>query len=291
MKTFTLKFSFVLVFALAAFSASAQVVINEVDYDQPGTDTSEFVELYNNSANAVMLSDYSLIFYNGNASQLAPYDSITLPAVSLAPGAFFLVCASSTGHSMACDTFMYTSSGTSGRIQNGGTGNTAPDAVALRFNPTQNMVDAVSYEGTTPTPYSEGNGIPDTLSDNGITANVSISRYPDGSDTQDNATDFFLVCSTPGGPNCQPTATHDRTVLSKVVSVFPNPASSFVTVESKGSKSVVVSLRNILGKEVKHFSTQRSKLMLDINGVEEGIYLLFIRTDAGETTQRLIVRK
>ena len=283
---------FTLFSALLFFGASAQVVINEVDYDQPSNDTAEFVELYNSSANAVLLSDYSLIFYNGNSAQLAPYDSITLPAVNLMPGAFFLVCGSSTGHSMTCDVSMYASSGTGGRIQNGGSGgNTAPDAVALRYNPTQTVVDAVSYEGTCAPPYSEGTGIVDTLADNGITANVSISRYPDGHDTQNNAADFFLVCSTPGAANCQPTATVDAGKILHSVSVYPNPASSFLSVDAPSSRKVDVSIRNILGREVKHLAAQRNKLQVDVSALEEGVYLLFIRTDAGESTQRLIVKR
>jgi len=292
MKTFTPRFLFLFVFALAAFNASAQLVINEVDYDQPSTDSSEFIELYNNSSNAVMLSDYSLVFFNGNTASLVLYDSLTLPGVSLLPGAFYVVCGFSTGLVTTCDTSMYTTIGSGGRIQNGGSGgNTAPDAIAIRNNTTLAIIDAVSYEGSCPAPYVEGNGIADTLSDNGITPNVSISRYPDGNDTQDNAADFFLVCSTPGATNCQPTATVDRGKRSNAVSVYPNPASSFVTVESNTTKSVSVSLRNILGKEVKHFSSQRNKLTIDINGLEAGVYLLFIRTDVGESTQRLIVRK
>ena len=35
-------------FALAtgiAFNSNAAIIINEIDYDQPGTDTAEFIEL------------------------------------------------------------------------------------------------------------------------------------------------------------------------------------------------------------------------------------------------------
>jgi Lamin Tail Domain/Secretion system C-terminal sorting domain len=291
MKTFTRRFLFLFAFALAAFNTSAQLVINEVDYDQPSTDSSEFIELYNSSANAIDLADYTLLLYNGNATGYPVYDSIIFTTFSLAPGAYYVICGSTTGLVSPCDTSLGTSIG-GGAIQNGGsTATPSCDAIALRHNASGNIVDAVSYEGNCSAPYIEGNGIPDTLSDNGITAGVSISRYPDGHDTQDNAADFFLVCSTPGATNCQPTATLDRSKLGKTVAVYPNPATSFVTVESNSSKSVSVSLRNILGKEVKHYSSQRNKLTIDINGLEEGVYLLFIRTDGGESTQRLIVRK
>jgi len=291
MKTFTLKLLFTALLGLAVYSASAQLVINEIDYDQPGTDSSEFIELFNSSANAIDLADYTLLLFNGNATGYPIYDSINFTSFMLAPGAYYVICGSTTGHVSPCDTSLAAAIGT-GTIQNGGSSTTpSSDAVALRFNPTGAIADAVSYEGSCPAPYVEGSGIPDSLSDNGITAGVSISRYPDGNDTQNNAADFFLVCSTPGATNCQPTATLDRGKLNKSVTVYPNPATSLVTVEAFSTKGISVSLRNILGKEVKHFSAQRSKMMLDINGLEEGVYLLFITTDAGVSTQRLIVRR
>jgi hypothetical protein len=34
----------------AASPSASEVVINEIDYDQPSTDTAEFIEIKNNSA-------------------------------------------------------------------------------------------------------------------------------------------------------------------------------------------------------------------------------------------------
>ena len=47
-------------------SAVGQLVINEVDYDQPSTDTAEFIELQNVGADAVELSDFTLELINGS---------------------------------------------------------------------------------------------------------------------------------------------------------------------------------------------------------------------------------
>ncbi|MCO6451230.1 MAG: lamin tail domain-containing protein, partial [Caldilineales bacterium] len=67
------------------------LVINEIDYDQPSTDTAEFVELKNGGANPIDLDPYILQFVNGSGGAL--YDSIDLPAIVLAPGDYFVVCA------------------------------------------------------------------------------------------------------------------------------------------------------------------------------------------------------
>jgi len=78
-------------------------------------------------------------------------------------------------------------------IQNG-----APDAVGLR-NGAGELVDAVSYEGDTGAPYTEGSG--SGLEDN-PSGTGSIARCPDGADTNQNNVDFiFTGIVTPGSGN------------------------------------------------------------------------------------------
>lgn len=173
-----------------------QLVINEVDYDQPSTDNAEFVEIRNNGTSAVALSGWSLEFVNGTGGVL--YDTIMLPAVSLAAGDYFVVCANAATVAN-CD---LDDSPDTNFIQNG-----SPDAIALRFN--GGLVDTVSYAGDTVAPYTEGSGV--GLADSS-TAGQSISRCPDGTDTQVNNVDFTLVGSTPGAANDCGSATPQLTI-------------------------------------------------------------------------------
>ena len=64
--------------------------------------------------------------------------------------------------------------------------------------------DAVSYEGNTGAPYTEGSGT--GLDDNGVSANSGISRYPDGTDTNVNNVDLSVRCITPGTANSEANA-------------------------------------------------------------------------------------
>ena len=162
------------------------LVINEIDYDQPSTDTAEFVEIRNNDSVSVDLSAYSLVFVNGNG--VAAYDTISLPATSLAAGDYFVVCAN-TATVANCD---LDDGPDTNFIQNG-----APDAVALYFGST--LIDVVSYEGDTAAPFTEGSGA--GLVDNAASATEGISRCPDGSDTNQNNVDFSLREITPGAAN------------------------------------------------------------------------------------------
>lgn len=174
---------------------AADLVINEVDYDQAGTDKAEFIEIRNNDANPVDLSFYELEFINGNGGGATVYKTVSLPNIMMGPGTYFVLCASSDSTNN-CDTVI---SPSSNLIQNG-----APDALALKFNGTV-IVDAVSYEGNTAAPYTEGSGI--GLEDLSANYQMGISRYPDGVDTDMNNVDLTYLCITPGLPNGPPEIT------------------------------------------------------------------------------------
>jgi len=173
--------------AQASGCAAPRVVINEIDYDQPGTDTGEFIELYNAGVGAADLSTYQIELVNGTGGGAAIYATINLPAVSLPPGGFFVVCGDAANVSL-CDLDV---SPDTNLIQNG-----APDAVGLRASGV--LIDAVSYEGNSGAPYTEGSGVglEDPFGDF-----LGISRLPDGADTDVNNVDFSGRCTTPGLPN------------------------------------------------------------------------------------------
>jgi predicted extracellular nuclease len=168
-------------------SAVAVLVINEIDYDQPGTDTTEFIEIKNVGTESADLSEYSLELVNGTGGGASIYTSITFGNQSLAAGDYFVVC----GDYFAVNNCDVGTTPTN-MIQNG-----SPDAVGLRHNGV--LVDTVSYEGDSGAPYTEGSGT--GLEDDPAIENAGISRFPDGTDTDQNNVDFSLRCSTPGEAN------------------------------------------------------------------------------------------
>jgi predicted extracellular nuclease len=172
-------------------AASTTVVINEVDYDQASFDTAEFLELKNVSASAIDLDPYVVQLVNGTGGGAVVYDTIELPAVSLAAGDFFVVCANNATVTN-CD---LDDAPDTDFIQNG-----APDAIGLRTESA--LVDALSYEGNSGPPYFEGSGT--GLEDNPNAGTNSVSRCPDGTDTDVNNVDFVFVPSTPGTANACP---------------------------------------------------------------------------------------
>ena len=172
---------------VAAQPVPPGLVINEIDYDQPGTDTAEFVEIKNTGSAPVSLDGLVLELVNGTGGGATIYDTIILPNTSLAAGDYFVVCANAATVTN-CD---LDDGPDTNFIQNG-----APDAVGLRH--LGSLVDAVSYEGDTGAPYTEGSGagLVDDASDG-----TSISRCPDGADTNQNNADLLLTDATPGTAN------------------------------------------------------------------------------------------
>ena len=186
-----------------AFNSQAAVIINEVDYDQAGTDTAEFIELFNTGGATVSLNDYSIDLVNGRGSSV--YRSIDLSGFDIGASSYFVVCGDASLVAN-CD---YSFTITSGWVQNG-----APDAVALYE--ASNLLDSLSYEGEL-LPFTEGSVL--AISDNN-TDIASISRIANGFDSNNNALDFQLGCITPGSANIA--GIGDCSVSS--VSAVPLPA-------------------------------------------------------------------
>ncbi|MBK9627209.1 MAG: lamin tail domain-containing protein [Flavobacteriales bacterium] len=168
------------------------LVINEIDYDETGTDFNEFVEIKNTGASPVDLGGLKLVLMNGGTG--SPYDTYILNSVMLAAGDYYVVGSSTVPN---VDQVEWVSNG----IQNGD-----PDGVRLT-TADDLVIDQMSYEGDMPS-STEGTG---AGTDPGDGIGASLARFPDGVDTDDNSVDFILTCSTPGAANSFPDADNDGT--------------------------------------------------------------------------------
>lgn len=182
---------------VSVHDAPTSLVINEVDYDQPGTDTNEFIEIYNGTREAVSLDGLALVLVNGSDGN--EYSRVSLSGVLAAGG--YAVAASPTVP-VAPGAMWFTIASTNA-IQNGG-----PDAIALFDTSTFSVIDALSYEGSVvaariagaPGTYNLVEGSSTTVFDD-ATDNTTMVRSPNGSDTNDAMTDWSLGAPTPGAPN------------------------------------------------------------------------------------------
>jgi hypothetical protein len=158
------------------------LVLNEVDYDQVGADGDGFVELKNTGTTAVDLAGIAIVLVDGADSEEYNRQALT---GTLDPGSYLVV---------------------PGDAQNG-----APDGIALIDTDDGALLDALSYEGgitaavISGQTYSlvEGTMLPETVADSNATAG-SLSRIPDGADTNDAASDWvFTTTLTRGAANVE----------------------------------------------------------------------------------------
>ncbi len=154
------------------------LVINELDYDQVGADVDGYVEIANTSSGAIALDGIALVLVNGGDG--TEYDREVLTG-SLAAGAYLTVAI---------------------EAQNG-----APDGVALVDTASTALLDALSYEGeiTAATIDGQTYDLVEGTAFAGADSNTidgSLSRIPDGRDTNDAASDWaFTQTKTPGAAN------------------------------------------------------------------------------------------
>ncbi|HET9990044.1 MAG TPA: lamin tail domain-containing protein, partial [Kofleriaceae bacterium] len=173
------------------------------DYDQVGTDNTEYIEIYNPSAAAISLANKTLYLVNGSNSEV--YGTVDLSSAVSLPAHGYLVVAGA-GVTVPGGALKIDPGWTHDAVQNG-----APDGLALVDTSTNTLIDALSYEGSitaamlpgfaTPASLVEGTVLASTVADSNTT-DGSLCRHPNGQDTDNAAADWGL-CATlsPGTAN------------------------------------------------------------------------------------------
>lgn len=181
--------------AVMPLAASAEVFINEIHYDNSGSDTGERVEVVATAGET--LSSYRLYLYNGSTPSAATYyDNDLLPAGSLV----------SCGGSVRIATLSYAANG----LQNG-----ANDGIAL-VNGNGQLVQFLSYEGAITASNGPASGRTSTnlpVSESESPSNTSLQLGGTGSGYSSfawraSATQTFGACNSGqsfSAPNPPPT--------------------------------------------------------------------------------------
>jgi Lamin Tail Domain len=149
-------------FTVGGGGGGDSLVINEIDYDQMGTDGAEFLELFNGGANAVDLSGFELVHINGASGNNIIF---TMPlSGSIAPGGFATFGAVGGGAAFPA------------ALQNG------PDAVAL-VDAEGTVVDGIAYDTAAAIGIVDAELAVDIADPSGAEGG-SLCRVPDGGDFQ-----------------------------------------------------------------------------------------------------------
>jgi predicted extracellular nuclease/endonuclease I len=143
-----LKYSVALALFCASSAQATSVFINEIHYDNEGSDSAELVEVA--APAGTNLSGMAVVLYNGSSSQLKPYSTLNLSGI---------VSDESNGYGFV------TVNGPSSGIQNG-----SPDGLAL-VDANGLVIQFLSYEGSFTA--AEGPAVGMTSEDIGVAENNS----------------------------------------------------------------------------------------------------------------------
>lgn len=88
--------------------------------------------------------------------------------------------------------------------------------------------------------------------------------------------------------NCAILSVEDR-LLSENISIFPNPASEFVTIIDKDQNEGQISIFSLLGKQVFQSSGKLNQ-KINVSSFNKGVYLLNIISEGKTASKKLIVQ-
>ncbi|MDA3871389.1 MAG: endonuclease, partial [Candidatus Marinimicrobia bacterium] len=257
------------------------VFINEVDYDQPGTDNLEFIELVGKAGTD--LTPYSLEFVNGlNGSNTISigFNGKNIPVdLGLDTLDFFVIGSANVPN------VDYTPAGmTSEAVDNA---DNYPAGIRLLKNGV--VVDEISYEGFIAS-FTTGSTL--SVSENNESPNQSIGRNNSSLDTilWDQDDEFTVAEPSPGLIN---TSHGQNGLVVKVeddeyvipekyqLSIFPNPFNNELTIQIPiaNAGDTKISIYNIQGRLVDKYNLQNmSKGMYEFHWnaqqLSSGLYII-----------------
>jgi hypothetical protein len=209
-----------------------------------------------------------------------------LASYTLNPGQYYVICGSGN-YVPNCN---QTETVLGDFIQNG-----SPDGMVLWEIGTTNYLDALSYEGDCVAPFIEGAGV--VSGDNNTSNLLGLSRFPDGTDTQNNDVDFSKRCVSPGAANLATNTNCDGTVGIQTenktgLNIYPNPANDFVTISTGTDKGdVTLSVYDFTGKRIdsKQLKNNAGAVQYNTAQLAEGVYILSVTIADKTVTKKLTV--
>ena len=81
--------------------------------------------------------------------------------------------------------------------------------------------------------------------------------------------------------------TLDDPVIEQYIKLYPNPVTDMLHIQATTTLNGV-EIYDMLGKKVRQYTLNGTANQLDVSTIRDGVYILYIQTDTGITTRRLI---
>lgn len=254
------------------FVSNGQIVINEINYkDEVGFESKDWIELYNNGANTVDISNW--VFKDDDNL----HEFIIPNGTTMASGSYLVLAQILADFQTQFPSVNPVLGDFTFGLSGGG------ELIRL-FDNNAVLVDAVEYDDIAPWP-TEPDGMGPTLElrnpslDNALASSWSASTPTSSSH------------GTPGDQNSTYVlGVHDFDKFS--ASVYPNPMKNRTTIQvSNNFGSFSVSIYNLLGQMVDRIQSNKNTIVLEREVLNSGIYILQIQSVDGKNlhSQKLVI--
>lgn len=269
------------VYSVSGLPTADSLVFTEIMYNPPedGTDSLEYVEIFNPTPNAIDLSGY---FFREGVEFAFPQGA------SIPGNGFALVAgnASSFTNTFGLSTWEWTSGG----LNNGG-----EDLVLAA--PSGAVADSVDYNdsGDWPT-EADGEGyslvLCDPSADNNVGMNWSIpSVSQTGIMVQTNNFGLVEIHADPGATNCF-TVSVDEEIITTTTKLYPNPNNgNFFMDLNEVSEVITVQVFSATGQLVSEFNVSEAGQIAVSENLESGIYHVVVSDSNNRTSHKMVVMK
>ena len=130
-----------------------------------------------------------------------------------------------------------------------------------------------------------------SLSPSQITFDSVIVRFTFKSDNiQTNKEGWMIDDISYGTMVCQ-LGINEGSYLENSISIFPNPSSSTLFIESQKLNIGTLQIIDAMGKGIKNVKINNQKTRIDINNFPRGIYFVRIETTEGVFTKKIIIQR
>jgi hypothetical protein len=272
-KTLTLTAIIFAFFSLNSYAQNAW--INEIHYDDYGTDTLEFIEVVIQDVENYSLSSFAVVLYNGNNGKA--YDTTTVD----------LYTEGTTENIYTFYYFFYPVNG----VQNG-----SPDGLVFLYNDEVIPGQFLSYEGVVTA--VDGPAIGLTSVDIGVLEEGGIeglSLQLSGESTEyDGFTWQAPAAETHGQLN------NDQTLLHfgvgepglAITGIYPNPNPGSFRVINPSNKNITATIYSIGGQLTNEFTVIPGENVLKTGNISNGTYIIRFTTQEGKllNSERIIIK-
>ena len=272
-KTLTLT---AIILALTAFTGRAQNAwLNEIHYDDFGTDTVEFIEIVIQDVENFDLSSFEIVLYNGSNGE--SYDTKSLDEYTV-------------GQVENLFTFFYHVYPTNG-IQNG-----EADGLALVYDGTVIPGQFLSWEGTLTAVDGPASGM--TSVDIGVAEAGELEGKSLQLSGESNEYDGFTWQmpseETMGDVNNDQFFLHfglKEPGLSHV-DFFPNPGNGEGQIFNPFSNNLVLNVFSVDGRMIRQITVKPGENLIRLENLASGIYLINLREENGRPigNDKLVIR-